>query len=232
MDTKSAYEKILAIQDIPLGQLFKDPTRAEFARGHINKGYAGQILELVIGLELSGKLNDLDDGELKTTILKNNLTREWIPITVLNHLLDEMMEYVPWEETKVFKKIHNFILVPCHKDSKDWREWRFAAPIHVSNTRNPELFVKFKADYEHIAHRIRGVIREKQLLHTTNGPNYLLQIRTKDNPPYKPFLYKGQVIGNKKHAIGLTSRFVRDLVNEHRGTQSKNKVKRDTSKYT
>lgn len=231
MDVETAFKKISEIQDIPLGKLFNDSQRTEFARGHINKGYAGQILELVIGLELSGKLNDLEDGELKTTILKNNMTREWIPITVLNHLLDEMMNSLAWEETKVFKKIHNFILVPCHKDSKDWREWRFAAPIHVSNTLNPELFSKFKADYEHIASRIRETIVGQKLLHTINGPNYLLQIRTKDNPPYRPFVYKNHIIGNKKYAIGLTSRFVRDLVNEHRGTKNKHKNQRDTSKY-
>jgi len=229
MNLETAYKKIKEIEGIPLGDLFSNVERNEVIRGHINKGYAGQILELIIGLNLSSALSDLEDGEIKTTILRNNLTREWIPITVLNHLLDEMMEKLPWEKTKVFNKINNFILVPCHKDSKDWHKWTFAAPIHISAAKDKEIFIKFKEDYEHISNRIRQIINQKELLHTTNGPNYFLQIRTKDNPPYKPFKYKGQILGHKKHAIGLTSRFVRDLVNQHRGTSSPYKNKRDTS---
>jgi DNA mismatch repair protein MutH len=220
VNVETALKRIQEIEGIPLGKLFTDITRNEVSHGHINKGYAGQILELVIGLDLSVSLNDLTDGEIKTTILRNNRTREWIPITVLNHLLGEMVNNLPWEQTKVYKKIRHFILVPCHKDSKNWQEWHFAAPIRVSAETDSVLNSKFKEDYEYISSQIRKVISTGQLLHTTSGPNYYLQIRTKDNPPYKPFLYEGKVIGNKKYAIGLTSRFVRDLVNEHRGTQN------------
>lgn len=220
MNVETALKRIKEIEGIPLGKLFSDINRKEVSHGHINKGYAGQILELVIGLDLSTSLNDLADGEIKTTILRNNRTREWIPITVLNHLLDEMVLKLPWEQTKVFKKIRHFILVPCHKDSKNWQEWYFAAPIRVSAETDAILNSKFKEDYEYIAAQIRMIISNGQMLHTTNGPNYFLQIRTKDNPPYKPFKYDGKVIGNKKYAIGLTTRFVRDLVNGHCGTQS------------
>ena len=232
MNIETALTKILAIEGVPLGDLFSDETRTEISHGHVNKGYAGQILELVIGLDLSVSLNDLSDGEIKTTILRNNMTREWIPITVLNHLLDEMMSGIPWEQTKVYKKIRNFILVPCHKDSKNWQEWHFAAPIQVSAQSDSVLNAKFKEDYEYIAGQIREIVKNEKMLHTTSGPNYFLQIRTKDNPPYKPFVYKGKVIGTKKYAIGLTTRFVRDLVNEHRGTESPKKSKKDSSRIT
>jgi DNA mismatch repair protein MutH len=227
----TAFQKIQRLEGIPLGQLFKDDSRAEVANGHKNKGWAGQVLELVIGLKLSGKLNDLDDGEVKTTNVKNNLTKESIPITVLNHLLDEMMNKVPWKNSKVHQKVKKFILVPVIRDSSDWKSWTYGSPILVSEDKLPLLYSKFEEDYDYISSKIRETIQQKELLHTINGPNYLLQIRTKDNPPYHPFKYNGQVIGNKKHAIFFTSRFVRDLVNFHRGTSSANKSSKDSTRY-
>ena len=220
MDIETAIQKIIDIEGISLGKLFNELQYSEVSNGKINKGYAGQLLLIAIGLPLDSKLLDLEDGEIKSTILKNDLTREWIPITSLTHLLDDMANDVPWEKTKVFEKLSHFLLVPCVKETSNWEEWHFTKPIEISFKKNPDIFIKFKEDYDSISSAVKNIIVTKGTLHTTNGPNYYLQIRTKDNKPYKPLVYRGQILADKKHAIGMTTRFVRKLVNDSRGTTS------------
>jgi DNA mismatch repair protein MutH len=227
MNLETAIARILEIERTPLGEIFSDEIRSEIANGKINKGYSGQILELAIGLKLGSSLRDLDNGEIKTTILKNNFTKESIPITMLNHLLDEIQADANWIDTKVFKKIQNVLIVPCHKNSRNWREWYFDKPIHISFESHPKLYIKFEEDYKAIAANLRHVINSSLTIHTTNGPNYFLQIRTKDNKPYRPLEFENKILSPKQHAIFFTSRFVRELVDFHRGTKGKSRHKLD-----
>jgi hypothetical protein len=180
-----------------------------------------------LGLPLDTALNDLEDGEIKTTILKNNMTREWVPITQVGHLLDEITQNTSWTSTKVYKKIRKFILVPCQKNSKNFESWSFAKPILVSLDQNKKLAQAMAEDYNDIAEVISRIIQSRKTLHTINGRNYLMQIRTKDNHPYYPISYRGQILSNKKYAIGFTTRFIRNLVNIHRGTTSPGRSKYD-----
>lgn len=230
MNIETAIKRILEIEKIPLGEIFSDELRSEIANGKINKGYSGQILELAIGLELGTSLKDLDDGEIKTTIIKNDYTKESIPITMLNHLLEEIKTQLDWVETKVFHKIQNFLIVPCHKNSSNWREWYFDKPIHISLASHPKLYSKFEEDYVYISKKIREVINNSSTIHTTNGPNYFLQIRTKDNKPYRPLEFNGKVLSTKRHAIFFTSRFIREIVDFYRGTKGKTRHKLDLAK--
>lgn len=227
MKTETAFHKISEIADIPFRNLPAYKDYQEVVNGKTNKGYAGQLLLLSIGLPLDTALNDLEDGEIKTTILKNNLTREWVPITQIGHLLDEITGNTPWTSSKVYRKITKFILVPCHKNSKNFQEWCFAKPIMVSLDQNQKLANALSEDYQDIAKEIAAIIDTRKILHTINGRNYLMQIRTKDNQPYVPMKYRGHVIGHKKYAIGFTTRFIRNLVNVHQGTASPGRSKYD-----
>jgi hypothetical protein len=227
MKTETAFHKISEIADIPFRNLPAYQDYQEVVNGKTNKGYAGQFLLLTLGLPLDTALNDLEDGEIKTTILKNNMTKEWVPITQVGHLLDEITENTSWTSTKVYKKIENFILVPCHKNSKNFQEWSFAKPIMVSLNQNQKLAKAMAEDYNDIAEEISRIIHGRKILRTINGRNYLMQIRTKDNHPYYPINYRGQVVSNKKYAIGFTTRFIRNLVNIHRGTTSPSQSKYD-----
>ena len=227
MNIETAINRILEIEKVPLGEIFTDDLRSEIANGKINKGYSGQILELAIGLKLGTSLQDLDDGEIKTTILKNNFTRESIPITMLNHLLEEMHSQVNWLDTKVFQKIENFLIVPCHKNSRNWKEWYFDKPIHISFSSHTKLYTKFEEDYKIISERLQEIIAYSSRIHTINGPNYFLQVRTKDSKPYRPLQFHGKVLSAKQHAIFFTSRFVREIVDFYRDTKSKTRHKLD-----
>lgn len=227
MNIETAIARILEIEKIPLGDIFSDELRSEIVNGKINKGYAGQLLELAIGLQPGTKLKDLDDGEIKTTILKNNYTKESIQITMLNHLLDEIQNEVKWMDSKVFQKIHVFLVVPCHKNSRKWEEWYFDKPIHVSLESHAKLYTKFEEDYEFIAEKLRDIIKNSKKIRTVNGPNYFLQVRSKDSKPYKPIVFRGEILSAKKHAFFFTSRFVREFVDFYRGTNAKTRHKLD-----
>jgi len=226
------YRRIMEIQGIPLGELPVISEKLETANGQIDKGHSGQYLQLAIGLPLSNSKQDFEDGELKTTGLWNNLTKESIKIATFEHLLPGMHTNLTWEKTEVFKKIRNFLLVPCVKSSKNWKDWSFEKPIWVSSDIQKHLYSYFEEDYYSISKHVVKEISQARMLHTTTGPNKFLQIRTGDNKPYTPVFYGETQYSNKRMAIFFTNRFVRDLVNLHRGTSSPRSVAPDSYKYT
>jgi len=212
MKTSVALKLIQNVEGIKLGELNLNPSIVERTLQN-NKGVAGQLLELAIGLPLNSNLNDLEDGEIKTTILIHNKTRESLFVTQLNHVIDEMVNDVPWLETSTYKKLRQVLLVPCHKDSQNWRNWHFAKPILINEIEQPKFYEEFEADYGDIKNEVVKVIKTGGSLHTSNGRYKRMQIRTKDSKPYHPIWHSGKQISNKYFAIYLHSSFVRKLVN-------------------
>ena len=226
------YRRILEIQGVPLGELPVIKEKLEISNGHIDKGHSGQYLQLAIGMPLNNNKQDFEDGELKTTGLWNNLTKESIKIATFEHLLPGMFSELTWEETEVYKKIRNFLLVPCKKDSKDWKEWSFEKPIWVSTEIQKNLYQYLEEDYLSISKHVVREISQGKLLHTFSGPNKFFQIRTGDNKPYTPAYFGDTQYSNKKMAYFFTTRFVRDIVNLHRGTKNPHRKSVDLHKLT
>jgi len=232
MKIAEGFSRITALSGVRLGNLPVIKEKLEKSHGNIDKGHSGQYLQLAIGLPLSNNKQDFEDGELKTTGLWNNLTRESIKIATFEHLIDGMFSELPWNETHVFRKIRNFLLVPCVKGSKNWEDWYFEKPIWISTEIQQNLYRFLEEDYQFIASHVHKEILNGRLLHTITGPNNFLQIRTGDNKPYKPAYYQGTMYANKKLAIFFTGRFVRDIVNLHRGTENPRRKSPDPYKYT
>jgi len=170
-----------------------------------NKGYRGQVLEKLLGLKLSSALTDLIDGELKTFTIK-----ESISISMLKHLLNEIVSGVKFEDSTLFRKMVRTIYVGFDKDTGIYQGYK-----GVDLTEDPELFNKMKEDYEFICEEIRRYLQDGVQLETINGPNMLLQIRTKaskkSDGTYTPLKFNGEVIKNKSMSFFVRASYGRSL---------------------
>lgn len=171
-----------------------------------NKGYRGQILELLLGLKLSSALTDLIDGELKTFTIG-----ESIALSSLKHFLNEIVSGVKFEDSTLYQKMIRTIYVGFQKKTGLYQGYK-----GVDLTENPELFNKMKEDYEFICQEIRRRIRDGVQLNTINGPNKILQIRTKASKnsstgKYTPLKFNGEIIRDKSMAFFVRASYGRGL---------------------
>jgi DNA mismatch repair protein MutH len=207
----SIDEAILKLQELE-GKRFAELVTPDL----INKGSAGQLIELALGLVLSSDLLDLSDGELKSNKFLNGKPAETMAITQVGHTLSEISEKIPWENSKILKKISSFILVPVHKDKPNPADWVIGRATHFERKKFPSQYEKLAADYLDIAEQIRNIISNGSELHTLNGSYKYLQIRTKDskdsNGSYHPIKYGGRTISNKNYAFYFRKQFLADVL--------------------
>ena len=172
-----------------------------------NKGDRGQWVESQIGLDLSSNLNDFEDGELKTFTVG-----ESIAITSLGHCLPDIVDNpTSFKDSKVFQKLKQTIFAGFDK-----KDGTFIKSKTINQVNSPECYEKLKEDYNYISSQIRRAHSSRELLHTINGPNGLLQIRTKaskkSDGTYTPLLYKGTQLKNKYMAFFLRASFGKEIV--------------------
>lgn len=207
---QEALEKILELEGTRLGEI-GDPDL-------VNKGIAGQIVEKQIGLNLSSDLLDFEDGELKSNKFVNGKPKETLAVTQVGHILAEIESGTTWENSKVLKKITSFIFLPIHKDDSDPRNWIIGRATHFSRTQYPESYKKLEIDYIEVSRQISAVLKSSGQLHTFNGPNAYLQIRTKDAKDkygkYHPVVYKNRALSNKNYAFYLRPGFLNSVLNQ------------------
>ena len=85
----------------------------------INKGKAGQLLELSLGMHLSSTNLDFDAGELKTNKCDaDGNPRETVFTTQISSVIDELIQERPFEQTHLYEKISNILYVPVCKDGR------------------------------------------------------------------------------------------------------------------
>jgi DNA mismatch repair protein MutH len=182
----------------------------------INKGSAGQLIEKAIGLDLSSDLLDFTDGELKTNKFIKGKPAETMAITQVGHTLNEISNSTPWNDSKVLKKVTSFILVPVHKDHQAPKDWIVGKATHLDERNYPSLYEKLASDYLDIGDQLRQILSTNSELHTLNGRNKYLQIRTKDskdaNGSYHPISFEGRRISNKNYAFYFRKQFLNDVL--------------------
>ncbi len=169
-----------------------------------NKGLRGQVIEQALGIPNSSALKDLEDGELKTFTIG-----ESIACTQLTHCLSEIEGSVPFADSKLGMKMANTLYAGFTRDDK------FAGWTNVDYKTENEHFHKMEEDYNHICDEIRHSMKNKTELKTINGPNMLLQIRTKAskvNGKYIPMMYKGHQLKDKNMAFYLRASFGKELL--------------------
>lgn len=178
-----AQKKIEKLAYIPFGEYL---TEEQFNNIVVNKGKTGQILELTIGLQLSNTTLDFEDGELKTNKCNSlGIPTETMFITQTASIIDELLSFKPFEETKLYKKINRMLYVRITKEGEP-ENWMFLPPILVdlSLPKYVELATQLKTDYIDICDSLNDQLCQSPdaMLHTANGK--YIQIRTKDSIPY------------------------------------------------
>ena len=170
-----------------------------------NKGVRGQLLELALGIPNSSKLTDMVDGELKS------FTKgESIAVTQLKHTLPQIFDKTPFSQTKIGIKLQQTLYVGFDRQNN------FLGTTTLTPDTAPEHYELLQNDFHFIANRIRESFYNKSELHTINGINGLLQIRTKDskdrNGNYHPIYWKGQKMTNKGFAFYLTGKYAKSII--------------------
>lgn len=180
-------------------------TEEQFNNIVVNKGKTGQILELTIGLQLPNTTLDFEDGELKTNKCnKLGIPTETMFITQTASIIDELLSFKPFEETKLYEKINRMLYVRINKEETP-DTWMFLPPILVdlSLPTYAELAAQLKSDYIDICDGLNDqlCLSSDAMLHTVNGK--YIQIRTKDSIPYHAIYSKkyDRIISDKNRAF-------------------------------
>lgn len=193
MKLSQAYPICKQSVNIPFKSLFPSSsfTKEEIIK---NKGKSGQLMEKLCGLKLSNTIQDFEDGDLKTSELK-----ESTQITMITNWIDNIIHEnpLPFDQTPLAKKIEHMIFMPLTKPTDNPLDWFFSDCIYISITKGTTLYNEIKMDYEKICELAHQQVYKKMiskysdyktsagagklgdgLLHTTSGK--YIQIRTKD----------------------------------------------------
>ena len=171
-----------------------------------NKGERGQLLETVLGVANSSNLTDLSDGEIKSFTVG-----ESIAVTMLNHCLADIIDNsLEFEESKVGLKLAQTVYVGFSRDNE------YMGVKVVNEELDPLHYQQLAEDYGYISAQIKSAYANCETLRTINGPNKVLQIRTKAGKDrygnYKPLCYNGVELKDKHMAFYLTSSFGKEVL--------------------
>lgn len=171
-----------------------------------NKGSRGQMLEEVLGIDNGNSLTDLADGELKTFTIGQS-----IAVTSLGHCLPEILDKpLAFRESKVFTKLKQTVFAAFHRDGN------YIKSKTINQANSPAFYQKLEEDYNFISSKIKNEYANKRKLHTINGPNNLLQIRTKASKKpdgtYTPLCYNGVQLKDKYMSFFLRAQFGKEIV--------------------
>ncbi|OON96795.1 MAG: DNA mismatch repair protein MutH [Epulopiscium sp. Nele67-Bin005] len=181
----------------------------------VNKGKTGQLLELALGLNLSNKKLDFEDGELKTCKCKRDATpQETMAIIQISNHIDDLLNKTPFETSMMYNKISHLLYVPICKESSNPKEWFFLPykAINLEDKQYSALKSQLEIDYYSICQQlINAIEHESGEIHTSNGK--FIQIRTKDSKPYHPIYSNkySKYISNKNYAFYFKKDFMKYL---------------------
>lgn len=209
-----ALNKMQQIINIPFGKLF---TEEELDNLIGAKGKTGQLLEVLLGLNLSNSGLDFEDGELKTNKCDaNGKPLETMFICQISSIIDELLTSKPFEQTYLYNKIERILYVPvCKIGHKS--QWYFldAYIVDRNNSEFAEVYTQLEQDYYVICNKLKEHINETGNIHTSNGE--MMQIRSKDSKPYYPIFSNvtGAYISNKNHAFYFKKEFMKRIKQIH-----------------
>lgn len=209
MKLNDAKYKLDSIINVPLGEWM---TQDQLTGIIINKGKAGQLLEIALGLKNTSNKLDFEDGELKTNKCnKFGKPLETMFITQILSIIDELLSIKDFYKTRLYEKIDNLLYVPISKDGNP-EEWFFLPYKHVNLNDNYyyDLKIQLEHDYYSICRQLQEHIEygHDGYIHTSNGK--LIQVRSKDSKPYSA-IYSNvydKYVSNKNHAFYFKKEFM------------------------
>ena len=214
MKLSEAYPILQQACNTPFNELFEDKPDDLVT----NKGHVGQLLLKYIGVGLDSELTDFDDGELKTNKAKpSGEPMETMFITQVSQIIDELVSQPPkrFEQSNLYIKIRNLLYLPVVKESDDNGHWYFTHCYHIQVDPGTMVFEKLKEDYYSICDGLReNIISRDGFIHTSNGVNGYIQIRSKDSKPYHPIYSTefGRRVSDKNHAFYFKKDFMKDVI--------------------
>jgi len=171
-----------------------------------NKGARGQLIERLIGLTNNSDLTDLTDGEIKSFTIGQT-----IAVTQLQHCLPQIIDNsISFDSSLCGNKLSQVIYIGFTRGNGKCKGFKL-----INRMLDPEHYLFLQEDYKYIAERIREYFECGEQLHTINGPNNILQIRTKGSRKkdgtYTPLVYKGVTLQNKSMGFYLKAHFGKSL---------------------
>lgn len=190
----------------------KDPIDLAKLKG--NKGFAGQFLEKLLGLQLSNSKLDFENGELKTNKSKTDGSpMETMAITQIGTQFDDLFyNDKSFHDTHLYHKIESVLYVPAVKGEKE-EDWYFLPAYYLDLKDNDALKKILDDDFETIKAKVQAMMDTgDSMLHTANGK--YMQIRTKDSKPYNPINSKklGRNVSNKGFAFYFKKEFMQSIL--------------------
>jgi DNA mismatch repair protein MutH len=186
----------------------------------MDKGTAGKAIEAYLGLNNSAKGNDFEDGELKTVRVdhKNVLCAD-IPFVTLRQTNARLITPHPFEESALYARMQNTLIVPVYHPLEDPRTWIVRAPWHLCLQAPGQAKIRatLTDDYRRLINQLVNRLEEGKLLDITLSAGFL-SLRPKDskNPTtgeYRPVVSANYArrISEKDYAFYLDRECVRLL---------------------
>ncbi len=162
MKLSDAYPVCKNSINISFKKLFSNFSTDDIIR---NKGKSGQLMQKLCGLQLSNTTTDFEDGELKTSELK-----ELTAITMITDWVDDIIceEPISFNNSRLFKKIQNMIFMHLVKPSNDPLNWFLKYCIYIPINKETSLYKDVKKDFENICLDSHELIDEKKITQLPN----------------------------------------------------------------
>ena len=139
-----------------------------------NKGDLGGRFENYIGIPTTrdrcdySKYGNIEAGDCKTLKFKNGIPNECCDIIMLQEILHEAMNNVPFRESSVYEKIQQVHFVPVNRDGGK-KDWTFGENFIISDYDEKwnRIYEQIEKDYNHITERIRTLVNNGECIGAT-----------------------------------------------------------------
>jgi DNA mismatch repair protein MutH len=228
MKINEAYSYITPLVGTKFGEIFNEE---ELIKNSTNKGLIGQLIEKsILGLKLSNKALDFEDGELKSHACRYNDTpAETISVCQIQEIIDDLLApNADYTLSKPYLKMKNMLIIGKADRDKgatradpDRSKW-FISHSFIASDTNPayeNFYKQVLKDLKDIFSQIREAIEKDEEVSTTNGK--YIQVRTKgagkgkDKGIFSKLFNKK--IANKTYAVYIKLDGVKELMKINNG---------------
>jgi DNA mismatch repair protein MutH len=228
MKINTASACITPLVGTKFGEIFN---KEELEQDSTNKGLIGQLIEKsLLGIQLSNKALDFEDGELKSHACRYNGTpAETIAVCQIQEIIDDLLApNADYTLSKPYLKMKNMLIVGkadrergAKRADPDRSKW-FISHSFIASDENPiykDFYKQVLKDLEYIFTEIRKAIEKDEEVSTTNGK--YIQVRTKgagkgkDKGIFSKLFNKK--IANKTYAVYIKLDGVKELMKINNG---------------
>jgi len=176
MEREEAIPKLRSLIGHDLVTLADEYGVTIWKEGHLNKGWAGQVIERHLGLPFNAcQQPNFGSWELKLVSLKRLKSGRIVPKeTMAITMIDPVdVERTPFEQSHLLAKLQSMVVCARMFESREEKSSRLVR-VGTFDVGDQQLYDQVKADYEDV----RETIRNKGFDALTNRMGALVQPRT------------------------------------------------------